>query len=81
MLGRAKAGVLPLSVFGALFASAARMIPDHPGFAAFRKSAKKDAFWKARERVVGGPIVERRLAAILLRMWPATAVSWARRRR
>ncbi len=50
MLGRAKAGVLPLSVFGALFASAARMIPHHPGFAAFRKSAKKDAFWKARER-------------------------------
>ncbi|MGO8910463.1 MAG: hypothetical protein ACLQDM_14245 [Bradyrhizobium sp.] len=39
-----KAAVLPLSVFGALFVGAARIIPGHPGFAAFRKSAKKDAF-------------------------------------
>jgi hypothetical protein len=40
-----KAGLLPLSAFGALFVSAARMIPGHPGVAAFRKSAK-DAFLK-----------------------------------
>ena len=39
-----KAGLLPLSVFGALFVSAARIIPGHPGVAAFRKSAKQDAF-------------------------------------
>jgi hypothetical protein len=44
------ADVLPLSVFGALFVSAARIIPGHPGLAAFWKSAKKDAFQKARER-------------------------------
>jgi hypothetical protein len=37
-----KAGVLPLSVFGALFVSAARIIPGHPGFTAFRKSAKEE---------------------------------------
>jgi hypothetical protein len=39
-----KAGLLPLSVFGALFVSAARIILGHPAVAAFRKSAKKDAF-------------------------------------
>jgi hypothetical protein len=51
MLGRAsKAGVLPLSVIGALLDSAARIIRNHPGFAAIRKAAKKDSFWKARER-------------------------------
>jgi len=45
MPGRApKVGVLPLSVFGALFVSAARIILGHPAVAAFRKSAKKDAF-------------------------------------
>jgi hypothetical protein len=43
---RQKPGLLPLSAFGALFVSAARMIPGHPGVAAFRKSAKKDAFLK-----------------------------------
>jgi hypothetical protein len=44
------ADVLPLSVFGALFVSVARVISGHPSLAAFRKSAKKDAFQKARER-------------------------------
>jgi hypothetical protein len=39
-----KAQLLPLSVFGALFVSPARIISGHPGVAAFRKSAKKDAY-------------------------------------
>ena len=43
---RQKAGLLPLSAFCALFVSTARTILGHPGVAAFRKTAKKDAFLK-----------------------------------
>jgi hypothetical protein len=44
MLGRAKSGPVAAISLWCSIVSAARIIPGHPGVAAFRKSAKKDAF-------------------------------------